>query len=338
MKNKNWMNVLKKAGWLIIPFFLSSCEKMGVLNSHGPVGQEESFLIKLSLALMLIVVLPVFVLVFWIVIRYRASNKKATYKPKWGHSNIVEGFVWGIPILIIIVLAYLTWVKTIELDPYKPLESEHEAIQVEVISTDWNWLFIYPDYNIAVMNELVFPENRPVSFRLTSASVMTSFFIPQLGSQIYAMAGMQTKLNLMANQVYEYEGQNQEYSGNGYAKMRFKAISTTQEDFEKWVEKAKHSPNKLTEEAFEELRKPTVDYPVTLYSSVVPNLFDNLMGEFMDWMNDSEMHRMHQKKGAMPEHNHQHQDESHENHEHHEHMMEHHSHESTTDKHNMEEK
>ena len=301
MKNKkSWQVFFKKVRWVIAPFLLSSCEKLEVLNSHGTVGQQESFLIKLSLALMLIVVIPVFIMVFWFAVRYRASNKKATYKPKWGHSNLIEALVWGVPILIIIILSYLTWTKTIELDPYKPLKSEKKPIQVEVISTDWNWLFIYPDYNIAVVNQLVFPEKTPVKFRLTSASVMSSFFIPQLGSQIYAMAGMQTKLNLMANQTNVYTGQNQEYSGNGYARMRFKAISTTREEFDEWVKKAQSAPMALTKAQFDSLKIPHTNNPVTLYSSVATGLFDQVKGEFMDWMNNSEKHKLHMKMDSMP--------------------------------------
>lgn len=286
----------------MIPLFLSSCQKLDVINSHGPVGQQESFLIRLSLALMLIVVIPVFIMVFWFSVRYRASNKKATYKPKWGHSNLIEALVWGIPVIIIIILSYLTWTKTIELDPYKPLKSEIKPIRVEVISTDWNWLFIYPDYNIAAVNQLVFPEKTPIEFRLTSASVMTSFFIPQLGSQIYAMAGMQTKLNLMSDQAKIYTGQNLEFSGKGYAKMRFKAISTTRKQFDEWVKKAQSAPLTLTKELFDSLKTPHVDNPVTLYSSVTPSLFDQVKGEYMGWMNKSERHQMLMKMDSMPSH------------------------------------
>ena len=287
MMKKNWCSFLMKIGLIFGMALLGGCQKLTVLNSHGQVGAEEAFLIKLSLGLMLIVVLPVFVMVIWFSIRYRASNKKATYKPYWAHSSAIEWVVWLVPIAIVCVLGYLTWVKTHELDPYKPLQSKNKTVRVEVISTDWNWLFIYPDEHVASVNELVFPENTPVSFHLTSASVMTSFFIPQLGSQMYAMAGMRTQLNLMADTVGVYDGKNIEYSGNGYATMHFKALSMSPGDFEAWLKRASQSDKVLNEAAFEQLRKPQINYPVTLFSNVTPGLFNHILHEFMGWMGGS---------------------------------------------------
>ncbi len=246
----------------------------------------------MAFLLMLIVVIPVFVMVLWFSLRYRASNTKATYKPKWAHSTQIEWAIWFIPIAIIVVLSYLTWTSTYELDPYKPIESTVKPINVEVVSMDWNWLFIYPDYDIAVVNQLVFPVNTPISFRLTSASVMTSFFIPQLGSQIYVMAGMRTKLNLLANEQGIYHGQNQEFSGLGYEGMHFDAEAVSNEQFEDWVQKAKQSNDMLSQARFDELAQPHLSYPVSYFSSVEKNLFDNLMGKYMDWMGDKHNMKM----------------------------------------------
>lgn len=257
---------------------------MVVLDPKGPIGSEERFLIYMAIALMLIVIVPVFIMTFWFAAKYRASNKKANYDPKWTDSKRVEAVIWAVPILIIIALSYLTFTRTSSLDPYKSLPSENEPIKVEVISMDWNWLFIYPDYNIASVNELVFPEKTPLSFRLTSSTVMTSFFIPQLGSQMYVMAGMTTRLNLLANETGTYTGQNNEFSGHGYATMHFKAISMTSPDFDAWVQKVKQSPDSLSMQMYEHVNEPNIGYPVTFYSSVTPNLFDHVVSEYMDWM------------------------------------------------------
>ena len=160
---------------------------------------RQKNLIITALALMLIVVVPVILMTFWFAWRYRASNKAATYTPNWSHSNKIEAVVWGIPCIIILVLGIITWKTTHSLDPRAPLPSTVKPLEIEVVSLDWKWLFIYPEQGVAAVNELVFPANVPVHFKVTSGSVMNSFFIPQLGSQIYAMAGMRNQLNLIAN-------------------------------------------------------------------------------------------------------------------------------------------
>ncbi len=284
---KNYYSFFTGGVLLLLMIFLNSCSNHIVIDSKGPIGSEEVNLIKIAFILMMVVVLPVFVMVIWFSIRYRANNKKATYKPGWAHSNKIEWVIWTVPIAIVAALSYLTWVKTHELDPYKPIKSEAEPIRIEVISTDWNWLFIYPDYNIAVTNHLVFPANRPLSFRLTSASVMTSFFIPQLGSQIYVMAGMETKLHLMADHEGTYSGFNFEYSGNGYADMNFDAVATSEDDFNQWIEQAKQSPNKMNMNTYQVFRNPSINYPVKTYSSVESGLFNINMMEYMGWMGGS---------------------------------------------------
>lgn len=281
---KFFYDLFKVIGFVWVTVFLSSCSKMVVLNPKGPIGSEERFLIYISFALMLIVIIPVFVMAFWFAFRYRASNKKADYNPKWTDSKKVEFVIWVVPILIVAALSYLTITRTSSLDPYKPIKSNVKPVRVEVVSLDWNWLFIYPDYNIASVNELVFPEKAPLSFRLTSATVMTSFFIPQLGSQMYVMAGMKTQLNLMASDTGTFDGKNVEFSGHGYANMHFKAIATTPEQFEDWVQKVKQSKDSLSMKMYMHVSQPNVGYPVTFYSSVVPGLFDHIADQYMGWM------------------------------------------------------
>jgi len=259
---------------------------MILLDPKGPIGEAERFLIVSSFALMLIVVLPVFVMVFWFCLRYRASNTKAAYMPKWDYSPKLDWVVWLVPIAIVTVLAYLTWTRTFQLDPYKPIDSHVKPIRIEVVSLDWNWLFIYPDHNIAIVNQVVFPAGVPLSFRLTSDTVMTSFFIPQLGSQMYAMAGMQTRLHLIADESGIYAGQNQEFSGRGYADMRFKAIAVSREQFGTWVREVKQSPDTLDLARYEKLRAPNVGHPMICFSSVQPRLFNHIMGKYTGWMGD----------------------------------------------------
>ncbi len=317
---KNLYKFFKGAGLLTVLALLTSCSHWVVLESKGPIGIEEAFLIKIAFLLMLIVVLPVFVMVFWFAYRYRASNAKATYKPKWTHSTTIEWVIWIVPIAIVAALSYLTWVKTYELDPYKPLKSEVKPVRIEVVSTDWNWLFIYPDYNVAVVNQVVFPVNTPLSFRITSASVMTSFFIPQLGSQMYAMAGMQTKLNLMASDTGVYEGHNQEYSGNGYVNMHFEARTITQEEFEAWMQKARQSDDTLSMARYQALIKPNVDYPVTIFSRVKPGLFDSIMMEYMSWMGGTDNRMMDDSDDAHNMHNMHDMHNMHQGHENHDGM------------------
>ncbi len=261
--------------------FLGGCSTILLFDPKGPIGEAERFVIIAAIVLMLIVVIPVFIMGFWFPRKYRASNTESTYMPKWSHSPKIEFFMWAVPIAIVTVLAILAWTSTHSLDPYKPIHSADKPITIEAVSLDWKWLFIYPDQNIATVNQITFPVNVPVSFKLTSETVMTSFFIPQLGSQIYAMAGMQTRLHLLAHKPGAYAGHNQQFSGRGYADMHFKANAVSREEFESWVQKVRQSPEKLDLDRYEKLVTPSVGYhPVTYFSSVKPDLFDYILRKF----------------------------------------------------------
>jgi cytochrome o ubiquinol oxidase subunit 2 len=300
MKRKSYF-VIMGLSLLCAAALLGGCSKIVLLDPKGPIGGAERYLIIMAFVLMLIVVIPVFVMVFWFSLRYRASNTKAAYTPKWDYSAKLDWLVWLVPIAIVTVLAYLAWTRTFQLDPYKPIDAGIKPIHIQVVSLDWNWLFIYPDQDVASVNQLVFPANAPVSFRLTSDTVMTSFFIPQLGSQMYAMAGMQTRLHLMADEPGVYAGQNQEFSGRGYEHMYFQAIATSPEQFQAWVEKVKQSPDKLDLVRYGQLRKPTVGGPVTYFSWVKPGLFDHILRTYMGWMgNKAAMGRMGATEGGSP--------------------------------------
>lgn len=256
------------------------CSQIPLLDPKGPIGDGERIVIIAAFVLMLIVVIPVFILSHWFSWKYRASNTKATYSPKWSYSLKIDLAMWGVPIAIVMALGVVSWWGTHSLDPYKPVASGVKPISIEVVSLDWKWLFIYPDHDIAVVNRLVFPARTPLSFRITSDTVLASFFIPQLGSQIYAMAGRQSRLHLQANEPGTYAGQNQQFSGRGYADMNFKAVAVSPEQFEAWVQKTRTSPNKLDQARYDELAKPSVGHAVMYFSAVEPGLFDRIIGKY----------------------------------------------------------
>ncbi len=262
--------------------FLGGCSDLVLLHPKGPVGHSERFVILVSIVLMLLVVIPVSVMTYLFAWRYRSGNKRAIYMPKWSHSGKIELMVWVIPIIIVTLLSILLWRTTFSLDPYKPIHTGAEPVHIQVVSLDWKWLFIYPKQGIATVNQLVLPAGVPVSFRVTSATVMTSFFIPELGSQIYAMAGMQTRLHLIAGEPGVYTGQNQQFSGRGYAEMTFKAIAVSKRKFEAWVKKAKQSTERLDMARYAKIAVPSSNYPVTTFSSVQPRLFETILDQFRE--------------------------------------------------------
>ena len=208
-----------------------------LLNSKGPVAHGLSGLMMTAIYLMLLVVIPSIIMALWFGWKYRASNKDADYKPTWAHSTAIEIAVWGIPIIIIAILAYIAWWGSHQYDPYRPLDAEStkKPVDIQVIAEPYKWVFVYPEQQIATINELRFPEQTPVHFHITSDFTMNSFFIPQLAGQIYAMAGMQTHLHVLANEAGVYRGFSANYSGYGFSQMHFKAHSVSQADFDKWV-------------------------------------------------------------------------------------------------------
>ncbi|MDE1145986.1 MAG: ubiquinol oxidase subunit II [Azospirillaceae bacterium] len=260
---------------------LSGCD-MALLDPMGPIGAEEKSIIILATCLMLIVIVPVIAMVLFFAWRYRASNKAATFTPDWEHSTKIELFVWGVPCIIIAILAYVTWVSSHTLEPSKALVSDKKTIEVEVVSMDWKWLFIYPDLQIASVNELAFPADTPVHFKLTSATVMNSFFIPRLGSQIYTMPGMETKLNLLASAVGDYDGLSANYSGGGFSDMHFVAHAMSDDDFAHWVENVRAGDKKLTMATYRELAKPSEKDPVSSYAEVEPTLYHDILNKCSD--------------------------------------------------------
>lgn len=259
---------------------LNGCT-MELFAPQGSIGQQEKWLIIISLVLMLMVVIPVIFLTLYFAWRYRDTNTNATYAPKWAHSTKIEVVVWGIPCVIVAFLGILIWDTTHKLDPYRPIESNVAPVEVEVVALNWKWLFIYPQYGVASLNHLAIPVDTPINFKLTAESMMNSFFIPQLGSQVYAMAGMQTRLHLIANAPGVYLGQSAAYSGSGFSDMHFKTVATSREVFDNWIREAKQSARPLDEKTYRMLERPSSRDAVTLYSSVAPALFANVVDKYM---------------------------------------------------------
>jgi cytochrome o ubiquinol oxidase subunit II len=251
-----------------------------VFDPKGLIATEERGLIIHAVLLMLIVVVPVFILAFSIAWRYRAGNTKAVYTPDWENSPMEELVWWAVPLEIILVLGALTWSSTHQLDPSKPLAVSGTPLMVEVVALDWKWLFIYPELGIASVNELDFPVNRPVTFYITADAPMNSFWIPQLGGQIYAMSGMVTQLHLVANNVGTYNGASANYSGDGFADMKFAANAVTEDEFNAWVAGVKHSNQILDAATYRLLARPSTTTPQT-YASVADNLYNSIVMQFM---------------------------------------------------------
>jgi cytochrome o ubiquinol oxidase subunit 2 len=293
--------LIRKLGYSALTasiLLLSGCEG-GVLDPKGQVGIDEKYLIVVATVLMLLVVIPVIGMTLYFAWRYREGREHEIYDPKWAHSTKIEVVVWLIPIVIIAILGTLTWYSTQELDPYKPLDHEHEPITIQVVSLNWKWLFIYPEQGIATVNEVVFPKDVPVEFKITSDTTMNSFFIPQLGSQIYSMAGMTTRLNLIANEAGAFDGISANYSGAGFTGMKFKAIAKdSEQDFEKWVSAVKHSPATLSDDSYAQLAKHSENNPVSYYGSVDSQMFQHIMMQFMGNMKQQDMHGEHQEHSA----------------------------------------
>ncbi|CAL4043761.1 ubiquinol oxidase subunit II [Buchnera aphidicola] len=275
----------KKIFWILLLIssflFLSGCQS-SILNPKGYVSTEQSYLILTSFFMMLLIIVPVIFMTLFFIWKYRSSNINAQYSPNWDKSHRIEILIWTIPILIIFFLAYLSWISTYKLEPSKPIHSLIKPIEIDVVALDWKWLFIYPEYDIATVNEVSFPIETPIIFRVTSNSVMNSFFIPALGSQIYAMAGMQTKVYLLANESGSYKGFSANYSGSGFSDMKFSVLaSKNRELFNTWIKNIKKSPYTLnTMKMFHYVAESKNKVFVQYFSHVNRNLFLQIMSQF----------------------------------------------------------
>lgn len=271
-------------------FSLLGCSgNYGILNPKGLVAFIERQLLFDTTALMLIVIIPVIIISIDFTYHYREKNhikqitsRKVEYKPNWSHNNFYESLWWSIPCLIVLALAFVSWHYTHKLDPYRKLQYPGELVHVQVISLPWKWLFIYPEHNIATINHLVIPNDQQIAFVLTTDNVpMSSFFIPQLGSQIYTMAGMQTQLHLVANETGQLRGLNSQYNGVGFSEMHFIVDVVEHEDFNLWVKQMKGSAESLSINKYNEIRQPQINVQAQYFAGVQENLFNEVVVSYM---------------------------------------------------------
>jgi cytochrome o ubiquinol oxidase subunit 2 len=258
---------------------VASCQPAGVMDPQGPIASAERLLLFNSTAIMLVVVVPVVLATLGFAWWYRSSNARASRSWDPAYEGRMEFVVWSIPALVVILLSGVNWIGSHQLDPRAPVPADAKPLQVDVVALDWKWLFIYPEQGVAAVNQLVIPAGTPVHFRLTSATVMNSFFVPQLGSQIYTMGGMTTHLNLLADAPGEYPGFSANFSGDGFAEMRFIAKAVPAGDFDAWVTQARSTGSALDAAGYAELAKPSEAVPPTTYRSVEPKLFERIIDE-----------------------------------------------------------
>lgn len=261
---------------------LSGCHA-AVLNPKGPIAIQELHLLIDAVLLMSIIVVPVLILTFVIAHRYRASNTKAKYTPNWAHGTLLEAGWWILPCAIILVLATMTWRTSHELDPYKPLVTDTGAqpLTIEVIALPWRWMFIYPEQNIATMDFVEFPVNTPINLVITGDAPMNAFHIPQLAGQIYAMAGMQTKLHLLADETGDYNGRSTNFSGPGFTNMTFIARVSSAADFDTWVASVKQGSTVLDQSTYDKLAAPNEEHQVQYFASVSGDIFKGVIMKYM---------------------------------------------------------
>jgi cytochrome o ubiquinol oxidase subunit 2 len=252
-----------------------------VLQPVGPIGHKERNLMLFTVLISIAVVVPVFSLLGYIVWKYREGNTKAKYSPEQDGSRMAETVWWLVPTVIMSIIAVVTWQSTYALDPYNPLSTTKKTLHVQVVALDWKWLFIYPGQQVASVNEAAVPVGVPVDFEITSDTVMSSFWVPSLGGQMYAMTGMSTHLNLQADKTGNYNGSAANISGKGFAGMKFVVRAVPNDQFKSWVGNAHRSSHPLDSAAYTALAKPSYNNKPAYYSDVSPDLYDTIMMKYM---------------------------------------------------------
>jgi cytochrome o ubiquinol oxidase subunit 2 len=264
--------ILKGLALTLTALSLASCER-SILDGVGPVGRDDATILIDATLIMLAIVIPTILLAFWMAWHYRASNTKAEYRPNWSFSGRIEAVVWSIPILTIMFIGGVIWIGSYKLDPFRPLPSKTPPLEVQVVSLDWKWLFIYPKEGIATVNQLVVPAGTPVHFSITSSNVFNVFFIPRMGSMIYAMPGMVSQLYLQADHPVQLWGISAHFSGDGFSDMQFQVKSVPAADFQTWVAGVKGSGPVLDRPAYDGLAQQSQHVPPSSYRGVEPQLF-----------------------------------------------------------------
>ena len=252
-----------------------------VLQTHGTIANQQRDLIYIVFGLGMLVVIPVLTLLFVVAWKFRAGNTKAKYDPEFDGHRGLEALWWGIPCIFIVVLAIITYISTHALDPYKKLESSVEPINVQVVSLEWKWLFIYPDKGVATLNYLNIPENTPINLTLTSDAPMNSFWVPALAGQVYTMNGMSTKLHLMADKVGNYRGSSANISGEGFANMTFAVNAMSNSAFSKWIIESTNSTAMLDSVSYAQLAQRSKDDGEITYMLMDNDLYNKIVMKYM---------------------------------------------------------
>jgi cytochrome o ubiquinol oxidase subunit II len=274
-----YKNFIKASFLSSAAFALSGCD-LGILDPKGPVGRGDSAILIDALLIMLVIAIPTILVAYWMAWRYRASNTKATYRPEWAYSGRIEAVVWSIPTLTIMFLGGVIWFGCYRLDPFNPLPSKTSPLEVQVVALDWKWLFIYPGENIATVNKLTIPAGKSVHFSITSASVFNTFFIPQLGSMVYAMPGMISQLYLQADQPGTFMGESAHFSGDGFSDMNFQVRSVTDQDFATWVKQIQANGPELNRASYDALARQSQNVKPYGYKAIDSSLFHEIaMGD-----------------------------------------------------------
>jgi cytochrome o ubiquinol oxidase subunit 2 len=266
----------------VAAYLILARHRIAIFNARGPIAEKERNLMIFALVLSLVVIIPVYFLTFFFAWKYREGNK-AEYKPDWDHSRLAETTWWLIPSLLILILSVITWRSSHDLDPFKPLASTTPSTTIEVVALDWKWLFIYPDQQIATVNYVQLPVNTPIRFKITADAPMNSFWIPQLGGQIYAMSGMSTEVNLQANELGSFRGSSANISGKGFAGMHFTAESTSRTDFNAWASSVRNSGNSLDSRVYAAIARPSENVPPQFYELTQPDLYNNVIAKYMPY-------------------------------------------------------
>jgi cytochrome o ubiquinol oxidase subunit 2 len=265
---------------------LGGCTE-GVLDPKGPIAFAERQILLNALGIMLAIVVPVILATLGVGFWFRASNERARYRPTFAYSGRLEMLVWSVPAMTVLLVGGVAWVGAHDLDPGKPISSTVKPVNVQVVSLDWKWLFIYPEQGVASVNKLVVPVGTPISFELTSSSVMNSFFVPQFGSQIYTMSGMTTRLHLQADHLGTYAGLSAMFSGDGFPDMRFTVDVVTDDGFAQWIRQTHETGSALDKQAYDDLVKPSTAVVPFSYRVIAPDLFSDIVNAGMGTQDSS---------------------------------------------------
>ncbi|BFI96998.1 MAG: ubiquinol oxidase subunit II [Rhodanobacter sp.] len=285
------MTVKRLRGLLLLPLALLAGCHLALLDPAGDVARRQSDIMVVTTVIIALIVVPVLVAIGAIAWRYRASNKKAHYDAHWDHSPSLELLVWAAPLVIIIAVGAISWIGTHQLDPYRPLDrvapgqpvpADTKPLEVDVVSLQWKWLFFYPQYGIATVNQLAAPVDRPIEFKLTGDAMMDAFSVPELAGMIYTMPGMQTVLHAVINKPGQYQGFSANYSGAGFTDMRFTFDGLSPQDFDQWIAKARAAGGTLDLKAYEQLRQPERNVPARFFASYAPGLYTRILDRCVD--------------------------------------------------------